>query len=186
MELKFMKSVDDLFALFTLRGDETYGEDVTQRQHALQTAHRARLSGDDDTLIVACLLHDVGQLLGGAGSAAEQGRDARHETSGAAFLADTFPDAILAPIALHVAAKRYLCCVEPAYREGLSDASLLSLSLQGGPFTSDEAATFLLQPFASEAVRLRQHDDGAKEVGLAVPGLSSYRDLIEAAMLRSR
>ena len=47
---------------------------------------------------------------------------------------------------LHVAAKRYLCAVEPAYLEALSPASVLSLELQGGPFDEREVAAFEASP----------------------------------------
>ena len=172
------------FDLFARYGDETYGEDITQRQHAEQTAHRARLAGEGRTLIVAALLHDVGQMLDGSGAAAErESRDARHEIAGAAYLEGVFPEAILAPIRLHVAAKRYLCRVDPAYLAALSHASALSLALQGGPYSPEEAAAFSALPFAAEAVRLRRYDDGGKEEGWTVPALESYRALVEAEML---
>lgn len=179
-----MIEVETLFALFGARGGECYGEDVTQLDHALQAAHGARTAGDGDLLVVACLLHDIGQLLGDAGLAADvEGRDAAHEVGGAAFLAGNFPEAVLAPIRLHVAAKRYLCHVDANYQRSLSEASLLSLALQGGAFTDEQARDFLALPFATDALRLRRHDDAAKEVGMDVPDLASYRGLIEAAML---
>src|SRR5205823_4068872 len=56
---------------------------------------------------------------------AADGIDARHEEEGAAWLETYFGPAVTAPIRLHVTAKRYLCAVDPAYREGLSSASQL-------------------------------------------------------------
>ena len=82
---------------------------------------------------------------------------------------------MLEPIRLHVAAKRYLCAVDPAYRDALSAASRQSLALQGGPFDASGVAAFEANPHFREAVRLRHWDDAAKVPGLAVPGLDHYR-----------
>ena len=51
--------VDDIFAAFSLYGDR-YGETVTQRQHALQSADLAQRDGARPSLVVAALLHDYG------------------------------------------------------------------------------------------------------------------------------
>lgn len=177
-------NVGEIFDLFDRFGDELYGEDVTQRAHALQAAWFACKAGEEDAMVVATLLHDVGQLLDDAGNVADrEGRDALHEIGGAAILSGLFPEAILAPIRLHVPAKRYLCRVDPGYLGSLSAASLLSLRLQGGPFDADEAEAFLRLPFAAEAVRLRRYDDLGKEQDLKVPDLEFYRPLMESAAL---
>jgi phosphonate degradation associated HDIG domain protein len=179
-----MDILDEVFGLFDRLGDRAYGEAVTQRAHALQAAHFAVVDGAPDSLVAAALLHDVGQFLDKAGEAAEaEGRDARHEDRGAAFLARHFPNAVIEPIRLHVAAKRYLCAVEPGYRAALSEASELSLRLQGGPFTPEEAEAFRALPHAEEAVRLRRYDDCGKQSGLAVASLESYRPLLKSLQL---
>ena len=71
-----------------------------------------------------------------------------------------FGPEVTEPIRLHVAAKRYLCAVDPAYLAGLSPSSRLSLSLQGGPMDAEERANFESNPFYRDAVRLRHWDDG--------------------------
>jgi predicted HD phosphohydrolase len=43
-----------------------------------------------------------------------------------------FGEPVLAPIRLHVAAKRYLCAIDPDYRAELSAGSQRSLEMQGG------------------------------------------------------
>jgi phosphonate degradation associated HDIG domain protein len=175
-----MDIIDALFGLFGRYGDSGYGEDVTQTEHALQAAHFAYKAGEPDALVVAALLHDVGQFLRGAGDMAErEGRDARHEVGGAVMLERYFPPAVVAPIRLHVAAKRYLCAIDPAYHDGLSEASRLSLSLQGGPFSQEEAGHFASLPFSAEALRLRRYDDLGKQRDLAVQSLEDYRPLLQ-------
>ena len=135
-----------------------------------------------DRLIVAALLHDVGHLLDGQDEdLAERGVDGRHEEAGGAWLARHFGPEVTAPIRLHVAAKRYLCAVNPAYLDGLSPASRLSLELQGGPMEAEESAQFAANPYYRDALRLRHWDDTAKVPGLAVPGLEHYRQRLAAA-----
>jgi [1-hydroxy-2-(trimethylamino)ethyl]phosphonate dioxygenase len=166
--------------LFTERGGTAYhGEPVSQAEHALQAAHLAEQSQAPDALVVAALLHDVGHLLDGQDEdLAPRGLDGRHEQAGCAWLAQHFGPEVTEPIRLNVAAKRYLCAVSPSYLAGLSPASRLSLSLQGGIMSEAECADFQTNPAHGDAVRLRRYDDSAKIPGLAVPPLEHYRDRI--------
>jgi [1-hydroxy-2-(trimethylamino)ethyl]phosphonate dioxygenase len=177
-----MNVVDEIFQIFENRGDEAYfGEPVSQKEHALQSAQQAEEEGATQSLIVAALLHDIGHLLHGEGEdIADRGVDARHEDAGEAWLARHFPAEVTEPVKLHVAAKRYLCRIDRAYLDQLSPASLQSLALQGGPFTEEEAREFERHRYHGEAVRLRRWDDRAKIPGLAVPDLEHYRPALEA------
>jgi gamma-butyrobetaine dioxygenase len=181
-----MSVIDQVFSLFLTKGHGAYfGEAVTQAEHARQCAYLAEQSSATSELIVAALLHDVGHLLHGlTEDIAEQGRDARHEEGGAAWLGRYFGPAVVDPVRLHVAAKRYLGAVEPDYLAGLSPASQLSLRLQGGPFTPDEVRRFEQEPAFRSAVALRRWDDAAKVPGLATPGLEHYRGHLEAVLPR--
>jgi [1-hydroxy-2-(trimethylamino)ethyl]phosphonate dioxygenase len=177
-----MNVVDEIFQIFENRGDEAYfGEPVSQKEHALQSAHQAEEEGATQSLIVAALLHDIGHLLHGEGEdIADRGVDARHEDAGEAWLARHFPAEVTEPVKLHVAAKRYLCRIDRTYLGQLSRASLQSLALQGGPFTEEEAREFEKHRYHREAVRLRRWDDRAKTPGLMVPELEHYRPALEA------
>jgi [1-hydroxy-2-(trimethylamino)ethyl]phosphonate dioxygenase len=180
--MQTLTSVDHVFALFATGGSEAYfGEDVTQLEHALQAAWHVEQHGGDKALVVAALLHDVGHLLHHQGEdIADRGVDTRHEEMGAEALAGHFPAAVLDPIHLHVAAKRYLCFADGHYYDQLSPASKQSLALQGGPMAAAEAKAFLALPHAREAVVLRHADDAAKIPGLQVPALESYREIVES------
>jgi len=171
--------VDQLFELFAERGQRHYGEGVSQLDHALQTAHHARLDGASPALIVAALLHDVGHLLQRLGEdAADRGLDDQHERIGAGYLAKAFSPAVTEPVLWHVDAKRYLAAFEPGYVEMLSPASLQSLALQGGPMTADEAEAFLRRPESADAIRLRRYDEMGKVAGVEIDGLEAYRPLV--------
>jgi phosphonate degradation associated HDIG domain protein len=180
--MRSISSVDEVFALLASGGGEAYfGEPVTVLEHSLQAAWFVQRKGSDPSLVAAALLHDLGHLLHAEGEdAAEHGLDTRHEELGAEALGDRLPHAVLDPIRLHVAAKRYLCFAEPNYLARLSPASVQSLALQGGPMSADEADEFLALPHAREAVALRHADDAAKVRGLKTPALDAYRALVES------
>jgi phosphonate degradation associated HDIG domain protein len=174
-------SPETLLELMVSHGGESYfGEPVTVLEHCLQAAHFARLAESSNELIVAALLHDIGHLLHHQGEdVAEHGLDTRHEELGQQLLAAHLPSAVTEPIRLHVAAKRYLCFADAGYHNALSPSSELSLGLQGGPMTENEAADFLRLPFATDAVALRRWDDEAKVPALAVPNARAYLPLLK-------
>jgi phosphonate degradation associated HDIG domain protein len=155
-----LSSIDDVVRLYAERGDLNYGENITQLEHALQCAVLIEEQGGPDSLIVAALLHDIGHLFereAGVGSF-----DDRHEATGANALGTLFGEAVCKPIALHVAAKRYLCFKDVRYFDGLSPASKDSLRLQGGAFDAARAAAFERLPYWQDAVALRRADDTGK------------------------
>jgi phosphonate degradation associated HDIG domain protein len=180
-------SNDELFQqilrLFATRGDSAYGhEAVSQREHALQAAALARAEGAGAALITAALLHDVGHLLHDLPEdAPDEGVDDRHEELAGRWLSRWFGKEVVEPIRLHVAAKRYLCAVEPTYRGQLSPPSELSLVLQGGPMTDLEVRQFRESPHFAAAISLRRWDDAAKDPDAAVPGLDSYTSIVSEA-----
>jgi len=167
--------IEEIAQAFAARGDDAYGEHVSQLDHALQCAMLAEAEGASDHLIAAALLHDYGHLFEGRGDAAErEGRDARHEVHGARALRRWFGPEVVGPVVLHVAAKRYLCTAEPDYEAALSPASILSLQLQGGRFTPAQRRRFEQRRFAADAIRLRRWDDAGKIAGFKTPSLGHY------------
>jgi len=180
-----LNSVEDIERLYTARGGLHYGEGVTQIEHALQCAALAEAEGCPPSLVVAALLHDVGHLFEKDENLAKTGVDDHHETVGARTLKRFFGDAVSRPIALHVAAKRYLCLIVPQYSIGLSPASQSSLVLQGGPFNQAQAVAFERAPYWQDAVKLRRFDDMGKRDGISRRDFSSYlpmmRSLLSAA-----
>lgn len=154
--------LDDIEQLYFSRGGLHYGEGVTQIEHALQCAELAEGQGASESLVVAALLHDIGHLFEKEEAVADGKFDDRHEAIGAKALAGLFPEAVWRPVALHVAAKRYLCFIEPQYWAGLSEASKKSLELQGGTFSQEQAQAFERAPYWQEAVLLRRFDDMGK------------------------
>jgi phosphonate degradation associated HDIG domain protein len=176
--------IDEIFTVFRERGDGAYlGEPVSQSEHALQAAAAAERDDAPPQLVAAALLHDYGHLVHDLDEdSAEHGIDTVHEDVGAEWLGRHFVPAVTEPLRLHVAAKRYLCAVEPSYLDALSPASKLSLELQGGPLPPDEVAAFEANPHHREAVQLRRWDDEAKIEGLATPPFEHYRSALESGL----
>jgi len=169
-------SIAWLVSLMADKGQHRYGlHDVTQLQHALQSALFAERSGAAPALIAAALLHDIGHMVHDLGdNPAAEGLDDQHELLGHAFLVRYFAAEVTEPVRLHVAAKRYLCAIEPDYFALLSPDSVLSLGLQGGPMSAPEIVVFRAEPYAEAAVLLRRCDDAAKVKDLATPDLEHF------------
>lgn len=174
--------------IFTRRGaDEYLGEPVTIGEHMLQAAHFAQQDGHEEQVIVAALLHDIGHFTGefiGMPLASgtmflEDQTDRQHENAGAAVLEQFFPDLVVDCCRYHVAAKRYLCAREPGYFDRLSEASVHSLNLQGGPMDDEEAVAFEAHPNFDAIIAVRRYDEAGKEVGMVVPPFSSYLPMLE-------
>lgn len=181
-----LTDVQSVFALLGDAGARRYGDEpVSQLEHALQCAAHAERSGADAAMVAAALLHDIGHLV--AEPEESSGcRDLRHEELGAVALSALFGPEVTEPIRLHVAAKRYLCAVEPGYVRRLSAASQVSLALQGGQFKHDEVAAFVARPYARESIRLRKWDDAAKIARHPAPDIDSFRGLVVSLALSPR
>lgn len=166
--------------IFERRGAEEYlGEPVTMAEHMLQGAWFAEQDQASDELVAAALLHDVGHFTSEFGAySPDDTHDKHHDDAGAEVLAPFFPPVVTECVRLHVAAKRYLCAIEPSYLDVLSAASVHSLGKQGGPMSAAEAAEFARHPHVDAAVRLRRWDDGGKVDGLKVSTVADYRGRI--------
>jgi len=184
-----MSPVDAIAELFASEGAADYlGEPVTVAAHLLQAGALAQDAGAPAALVAAALLHDVGHLRGAdahtgdielSGRELMAGTDNNHGDRGAQWLSSQrFPVSVSEPVRLHVAAKRYLCAVEPGYFGALSAASVHTLRIQGGPMTPAETAEFEASPWCQSALRLRRWDDAAKDPEAIVPAFGYYQRLL--------
>ena len=110
--------------------------------------------------------------------------DDAHERLGADWLADRFGPEVSEPVRMHVAAKRYLCTVEPDYFGKLAPDSVRSLALQGGLMPAAEVETFRANPFHAEALRLRRIDEQAKDPRASTPDFDHFLRHVEACRAR--
>ena len=63
----------------------------------------------------------------------------------------------------HVATKRYPCATWPEYFDRLSQASVHSLMLQGGPMSPQEVAEFERNPNLDDILQVHFLDEAGKE-----------------------
>ncbi len=178
--------IDEIFELFARFGSEQYGEGVSLERHMLQSAAMAQSLEAPRHIVAAALLHDIGYFLRSDSSTSSDKWSAiEHESLGAAWLSRAFDEDVTRPIALHVQAKRYLCAVEPDYFEKLSEASRISLDVQGGIMNDNEAAAFAEEPAFEAALILRRCDDQGKDVSRQTQPLAEYRALLTACLRRA-
>jgi gamma-butyrobetaine dioxygenase len=170
-----VETIGELFAGPQAR--DHMGEPVPIGEHMLQAGALAEAAGADPALVAAALLHDIGHLLGEAD-------EDRHGEVGARWLGQWFGVAVTEPVRLHVPAKRYLCAADPGYFGLLSEESVRTLSLQGGPMTAAELAAFEALPYYRDAVAVRRWDDQAKDPAVTAPRFAHFAPLF-AALARS-
>lgn len=173
-----LSSLEEIERLYAASGQLHYGEGVTQIEHALQSAVLAEGRGCTPALVVAALLHDIGHLFERQEDVTGASSDGFHEAVGARALEGLFPEAVWRPVALHVAAKRYLCFTEPQYGAALSLASQQSLQLQGGAFDQAQAQAFERAPYWRDAVQLRRFDDMGKRAEISGRAFADFVPLM--------
>ena len=172
--------VDFIGSIFERRGGEEYlGEPVTMGQHMLQGATLAEQNKEPDEIVVGALLHDIGHFTSEFGTfSMDDTEDRYHENAGAAVLENFFPTVITDCCRYHVAAKRYLCATDPQYFNKLSDASIHSLNLQGGPMSEAEIINFKRNPNLKQILTVRLYDDAAKVPKMATPSFRHFAPLV--------
>ncbi|MBT3557144.1 MAG: HD domain-containing protein [Rhodospirillales bacterium] len=172
--------VDVIADIFERRGADSYlGEDVTMSEHMLQAAQCAEQAGASEDMVAAALLHDIGHYTGEFPvDTLEKGMNNYHDETGAAILQKFFPALVVDCVRYHVAAKRYLCATRDDYFGRLSDASVHSLNLQGGPMDDDEVAEFEKNSNLDSIVNIRLWDDEGKVAGIETPSFADYTPLL--------
>ncbi|MFF3517138.1 HD domain-containing protein [Streptomyces sp. NPDC002573] len=173
MELRSVEELMDL--LHACRGarrtPDRDDEPVDVHEHALQTAALLRRSRPaDKELQVAGLVHDIGLLLrpDDATGHADRAADAVRPLLG---------ERVSRLVRLHAVADRYLAAVSPAPGPSARSASLPAR--RGEAMTPQEAAAFVRDPMADDALTLRQADEAAKVRGLDAGVLEDWRTVLE-------
>jgi predicted HD phosphohydrolase len=174
------RDLDDLIAMLEASHAWDDLEGVSILDHGLQTAAILRTERPDDVeLQIAGLVHDLGWMHRDSLGKWRPVPDAAHDRDGAVRLRPLLGDRIADLIEGHVDAKRYLVATDAGYRATLSPRSLETLQFQGDTMGTADTAAFELRQNADDLVALRRADDQAKVIGLEVPGLDAWRDVIE-------
>jgi metallophosphoesterase (TIGR03767 family) len=170
-----LRMADELLGLIESMESLPYGgEPVSQRAHALQCATLAIGHGAPDEVVAAALLHDIGYTPAIRAQAPRRS----HERAAAAYLLPRLGEDVARLIAHHVAAKRYLVAVDPAYMNSLSSASQVSLVRQGGAASLAEVRAWRELEWWPQALLLRRCDDQAKIPGATTLGAARFRPVL--------
>ncbi|UWQ30595.1 HD domain-containing protein [Leisingera sp. M523] len=167
--------------IFDRRGDEEYlGEPVTMTEHMLQGATIAEANGQPEEIIVGALLHDIGHFTSEFGTfSMDDTEDRFHEEAGAEVLEQFFPSVITDCVRYHVAAKRYLCATKPEYFKRLSEASVHSLNLQGGPMNAEEVTEMEKNPNLRQIIAVRYLDEAGKRADMETPDYWHFAPMVQ-------
>lgn len=179
MAQDIQSALDGLFGIYEKRGAENYiGENISQIEHASQSAELAEKNGTDEEVILAAFFHDIGHLCEGEDMSG-YGKMS-HEKIGANYLRSLgFSEIVARLVENHVQAKRYLCAKKPEYYRKLSEASKKTLEFQGGVMTVEEVTAFEQDSLFQLSIMMRAWDEAAKEENKPLPELMIYRAMAE-------
>ena len=178
--------IDKIIKKYQTNKNFYLGEKVTIAEHMIQTAMLAEKNNSPQSLICACLLHDIGHfIIQDPDQLVSKSVDGKHEDIAFNFLKNYFKPEVTEPIKLHVSAKRYLCR-EKSYYNLLSKASKVSLELQGGKMNNDEAQKFTLLKHHKDAITLRKYDDEGKIPNMKIKNINDYKELITNHLLNQQ
>ena len=177
-----MQIIDKIITNFTNNKSLYIGEKVTMSEHMIQTAMLAEKAKCNDDLICSCLLHDYGHfILENPDQLVKENLDGKHEDIGYEYLKNIFKKEIIEPIKYHVQAKRYLARDEK-YFELLSEASKISLKLQGGVLNDEESIIFEVQDYFKSTILLRKFDEAAKKTDIKMKSIHDYKKLLTSKL----
>jgi 2-amino-1-hydroxyethylphosphonate dioxygenase (glycine-forming) len=174
--------LDEILNLYGEYGAEEYiGENVSILEHSLQTVELAEKETDDEEVIIAALLHDIGHL-----SAIRKKIDSmagfgvmNHEYIGADLLRQFgFSEKIALLVENHVKAKRFLTSRFPEYYRKLTTASKQTLAFQGGRMGEQEALDFEDEEYYELYLKLREWDEEAKIQDYKPGNFEKYSEMI--------
>jgi predicted HD phosphohydrolase len=129
------------------------------------------------------LLHDYGHfILEDPDKLVRKKINGKHEDIGYEYLKTFFKKEVVQPIKNHVLAKRYLAR-EKKYFNLLSDASKISLKLQGGLLSKKESKKFEKKNFFKNSIKLRKFDEAAKKTNIKIKTINDYKNLLSSHLL---
>ena len=178
-----MNIIDQIISSYSNNKSLYIGEKVTITEHMIQTAMLAEKNNCSSSLICSSLLHDYGHfILENPDDLVNKKKDGKHEDVGYEFLKKYFVKDVVKPIKYHVKAKRYLAR-DVIYYQMLSEASKVSLKLQGGIMNDKEAKEFEGNEFFESSIKLRKFDEEAKKTGLKIKSINEYKNLLVSKLI---
>jgi len=178
-----MHILDKIISNFKNNKSLYIGEKLTIPEHMIQSAMLAEKSKCNDNLICSCLLHDYGHfLIENPDNLVKINKDGEHEAIGYEYLKKFFKKEIVEPIRHHVLAKRYLAR-NKKYFNFLSEASKISLKLQGGVLNDKESKEFKKKKYFKNSILVRKFDEAAKKTNIKMKSIDSYKSLLKSKLI---
>ena len=159
------------------------GEKITISEHMIQSAMLAEKAKCNGSVICSSLLHDYGHfLIENPDSLVMNGKDGKHEKIGYEYLKKFFKKEVVEPVKYHVLAKRYLAR-NKKYFNFLSEASKISLKLQGGVLNENESNEFKKKKYFKNSILVRKFDEAAKKTNIKMKSIDNYISLLKSKLL---
>jgi len=178
-----MNVIDKIISNFINNKSLYMGEKITMSEHMIQSAMLAEKAKSSNSLICASLLHDYGHfILENPDELVKKNLDGKHEDIGYEYLKKFFKKDVVEPIKYHVLAKRYLAR-NKRYFNFLSDASKISLKLQGGILNKNESKKFEKKKYFKNVIKLRKFDEAAKKTNIKIKSINNYKNLLVSQLL---
>ena len=178
-----MYILDKIISNFKNNKSLYIGEKITISEHMIQSAMLAEKAKVNDDLICSCLLHDYGHfIIEDPDGLVKHDKDGEHESIGYEYLKSFFKKEIVEPIKYHVLAKRYLAR-DKKYFDFLSDASKISLKLQGGALNAKESKEFENKSYFKPSILLRKFDEAAKRTDIKMKSIHDYEKLLSSKLI---
>ena len=98
------------------------------------------------------------------------------------YLKIFFNRKVVEPIKFHVLAKRYLAR-DKKYFDFLSNASKISLKLQGGILNDKESKEFENKSYFKPSILLRKFDEAAKKTNMKMKSIHEYKKLLSSKLI---
>ncbi|AGF85369.1 HD phosphohydrolase [Moumouvirus goulette] len=176
------QTTEQIIDLYTKYGSSDYiGENLTQLEHMTKAAMLAEEYDENETIIIACFLHDIGHLIEINNKSAQMGNLGvlNHELIGREYLLNHgFSQELANLVGNHVRSKRYLVTKFPDYINKLSDASRQTLKYQKNYMSVEEMTEFENDLSFSDSLKIRFYDDQSKIVTRELKPLEFYRGLM--------
>ena len=178
-----MNIIDKIISNFINNKSLYIGENITISEHMIQSAMIAEKAKSPKDLVCSCLLHDYGHfILENPDKLVRKKIDGKHEDIGYEYLKKFFKKEVVVPIKYHVLAKRYLAR-KKKYFNLLSDASKISLKLQGGTLSKKQCKEFEKKDYFKNSIKLRKFDEVAKKSDIKMKSIIEYKDLLNSKLL---
>ena len=178
-----MQVIEKIISNFTNNQSLYIGENVTMSQHMIQAAMLAEKAKCKKELVCSCLLHDYGHfIIENPDELVGLNLDGEHESIGYEYLKSFFKEEIVEPIKYHVLAKRYLARDKKYYNK-LSEASKISLNLQGGVLNNEECNKFEQKKYFKSSILVRKFDEAAKKTDFKMKSIHQYKKLLTSNLI---